>query len=404
MKYATAKEFMQNLPGVMYVNLDTATDRPYVKNYSEEIEIRNFISDPQLAQQVIEKIRKEDERRLGKALDTQKFNDDNEMFTVDATEEILQQFMEKDCNIIVIHETLNFFDNGIADPDQYEDMDSCDLAISIANRLKMAMQVNVVRAVYRTQENIGNDIFYIITTSIDAVTTINTKAAEEFISAEGTLSSFYESLMYVNWYAYNLDDIANDEIYGDIDDEESEAWTNYDTKHYTNADMMVDKVVDRFCRYISLRLYSDIRSNNLKHFTRSTLNYILLHQIIGTSADKLGDNMMEMEKALTNARLYPDFRWVLKQFRKVAYLDGTGKEISTYLKKIYDVINSISIGIDVLVTCEYVPIEYIDPTEEQLIKLDGDVEDAALSIFDDLVYGDDPDDDDDDDYDEDDDD
>ena len=43
MKYATAKEFMQNLPGVMYVNLDTATDRPYVKNYSEEIEIRNFI-------------------------------------------------------------------------------------------------------------------------------------------------------------------------------------------------------------------------------------------------------------------------------------------------------------------------------------------------------------------------
>ena len=64
MKYATAKEFMQSLPGVMYVNLDTATDRPYVKNYSEEIEIRNFISDPQLAQQVIEKIRKEDERRF----------------------------------------------------------------------------------------------------------------------------------------------------------------------------------------------------------------------------------------------------------------------------------------------------------------------------------------------------
>lgn len=391
MKYTTAKEFMQALPKSMYVDLDTANMRSN-SQISSDIVIGNYVADRDLVQKVTSKILKADDDRMNNLADMRDDNYDDVLID-DIADKVLSKFMSSDCNVIVIHETLNFFDNAI----MYDGMDACYVANNIANRLKLAMQVNNVRVVYKTPENIGNDIFYIITTSIDAVTTINTLAAEKFVNTEGNMSSFYEALMHIEWCSYSLEDIVNDDILCDMDAEKGGAWTNYGTKHYTSADMKVDQVVNRFCRYIALLAYSDVRFYILKHFKPAYQNYKLLHSVLRLPDD---DNMKA--KAEADTHLYPDLRWVFKQFRKRAYLDGTGKEIAACLQKIYDTISAVSININIFVSStEYISNEFITADEEKLDEL---VADARWEIFDDLYYYDvDPDDEDedDDDYDDD---
>lgn len=402
MKYATAKEFMQALPKSMYVDLDISNMRSNSHNYSN-IRISNYVKNPDLAQMVAAKICRSDDIRMDNLEDMRDENYDD-VFIDDMVKTTLQQFLTSDCNMIIIHETLNFFDNAAADPDQYEDMDAYYVADFIANRLKIAMMINNVRVVYKTPENIGNDIFYIITTSIDAVTAINTLAAEEFVSTDGILSSFYEALMHIDWYSYDLEDIATEDVMGYMDEEDSDTWTNYGTKHYTSADMKVDQVVDRFCRFIALKAYSDVRCCILKHFKPADQSYYVLHSMLCLPDD---DNMRAKVEADTH--LYPDIRWVFKQFRKRAYLDGTGKEIAAYLQKIYDAVCAISLNLNIFVnSTDYITTDLITLDVDQLYKIEDLVSDAKWGIFDDLVYEGDSDDEDededDDDYDEDDDD
>ena len=379
MKYATAKEFMKGLPRAMYVDLDTANMRSNCHLYSNS-SVNLYVANTDLVNKVISKIHKADESRMGN-LKSMREDGYDSTYIDDMVKKTLQQFLTSDCNMIVIHETLNYFDNAVADPDQYEDMDAYYLAEFITSKLEVTMHVNNVHVVYRTPENVGNDIFYIITTSIDAVTAINTLAAEEFIATEGSLSSFYETLLHVDWYSYNLEDIATNDILGDMDDEDGDAWTDYGLKHYTSADMKVDQVVDRFCKYITLRIYRNVRLSNLKHFTSAAQNHNMLKSVLC-----LPDNDAVKENIEDDTRMYPDLRWVLKQFRKYAYLEGTGKEIAALLQKIYDAITTISINVTSFCTTDYIPFEYITADDERIFYLRDTIDEAKLSIFDDVNY------------------
>lgn len=379
MKYATAKEFMKGLPRAMYVDLDTANMRSNCHLYSNS-NVNCYVADTALVNKVVDKIHKADDIRMSNLADMREDGCD-EVFIDEMVKKTLQQFLSSDCNMIIIHETLNFFDNAMADPDQYEDMDAYYLAEFITSKLETSMRVNNIRVVYRTPENVGNDIFYIITTSIDAVTTINTRAAEEFIATEGSLSSFYETLLHVDWYSYNLEDIATNDIIGDMDDEDGDAWTDYGLKHYTSADMKVEQVVDRFCKYITLRIYRNVRLSNLKHFATATQNRSVVRSILCLPNS---DAMKENDES--NTRLYPELRWVLKQFRKYAYLEGTGKEIAALLQKIYDAITTISINVTSFCTTDYIPFEYITADDERIFYLRDTIDEAKFSIFDDVNY------------------